>query len=175
VSDSPGNTLGSAGASPSTRQDGPRIRHIFISPGHNYRGHHGGPAGTNPITEVDSVECVAGQGLQGDRYFAEQEDSKGQITFFAWEVYRDLCQQLGITDQPPSALRRNVITEGLDLNALIGTEFEFQGIRFLGTEECRPCYWMDQAVGPGAEDKMRGRGGLRAKILTTGTLRRTPS
>jgi MOSC domain-containing protein YiiM len=148
------------------------IRHIYISPGHNYRGHHGRPAGQNPIVEVDHVECVAGKGLVGDRYFGETEDFKGQITFFAHEVHRDLCAMFGHSDTPPSVYRRNIITEGIDLNALVGKEFEIQGVRFLGTEECKPCYWMDQAVAPGAEAAMNGKGGLRAKILSTGTLRR---
>lgn len=150
----------------------PVVRHIYISPGHNYRGHHGGPAGDNPIVEVDNVECVPGKGLVGDRYFGEKEDFKGQITFFALEVHRELCQKFGQPATSPSVYRRNVITEELDLNALIGNEFELQGIRFLGTEECKPCYWMDQAVAPGAEDAMKGHGGLRAKILTTGILQR---
>ena len=114
-----------------------------------------------------------GKGLVGDRYFAEKEDFKGQITFFALEVHRQLCAKFGQPNTPPSVYRRNIITEGLDLNALIGQEFELQGLRFLGTEECKPCSWMDQAVAPGAEAAMKGHGGLRAKILTTGTLRRT--
>jgi MOSC domain-containing protein YiiM len=150
----------------------PAIRHIYLSPGHNYRGHHGGAPGTNPVVEVEQVECVAGQGLVGDRYFGEKTDFKGQVTFFALEVHRQLCEKFGQLATPPSVYRRNVITKGLDLNALIGKEFELQGVRFLGTEECKPCYWMDQAVAPGAEDAMKGRGGLRAKILTTGVLRR---
>ncbi len=72
-------------------------------------------------------------------------------------------------------MRRNVVVRGANLNALIGCEFELQGVRFLGTEECRPCYWMDQAVGPGAEAWLIGRGGLRAKILSDGWLRREAS
>jgi MOSC domain-containing protein YiiM len=150
----------------------PAIRHIYISPGHNYRGHHGGPPGAHPVVEVAGVECLAGKGLAGDRYCGEKPDSKGQITFFALEVHRQLCAKFGQPGTPPSVYRRNVITEGLDLNALIGQEFELQGVRFLGTEECKPCYWMDQAVALGAEDAMKGHGGLRAKILTSGTLRR---
>ena len=149
------------------------MRHIYVSPAHNYRGHHRQPPGTNPMIEVNEVEYVAGQGLVGDRYFGEKPDSKGQITFFALEVHRQLCEKFGKPDTPPSVYRRNVITEGLGLNALVGKEFELQGIRFLGTEECRPCYWMDQAVAPGAEETMKGKGGLRAKILNNGTLRRT--
>ena len=152
----------------------PRIRHIFVSPGHNFRGHHGQPPGEHPIDEVDEVECVAGSGLTGDRYFDHQSDFKGQITFFSWDVFQVLCDRLDIHDQSPSVLRRNVFIEGLDLNALIGKEFSLQGIAFHGTEECTPCYWMDRAFGPGAEEALKGQGGLRARILTSGTLRRAP-
>ncbi len=148
------------------------VRHLFISPGHNYRGHHGGEAGHHPIVEVPRIECVAGSGIVGDRYFNHQPDFKGQITFFAWENLVRMWDELGIPDarRAPSATRRNVITEGLDLNALIGREFELQGVRFLGIEECRPCYWMNGAIHPEAEAWMKGRGGLRAKILVSGTL-----
>ena len=60
----------------------------------------------------------------------------------------------------------------MDLNALTGgQEFEVQGVAFRGCEECRPCAWMDHSFGPGAEKALRGWGGLRAQILTPGTLR----
>ena len=78
---------------------------------------------------------------------------------------------LGLAAPSPNVLRRNVITTGVDLNSLIGEEFALQGIHFVGVEECRPCYWMDQALAPGAEAALRGRGGLRARILSDGPLR----
>ncbi len=149
------------------------LLHLYISPGHNFVGHHGRPAGTHPVHEVPEVRCVAGRGLEGDRYFDHEEDYKGQITFFADEVYRDLCGQFEVRDKPPSAFRRNVITRGVELSTLVGREFEVQGVRFLGVEVCQPCYWMDRAFCPGAEAALQGRGGLRAKILTDGILRVT--
>jgi MOSC domain-containing protein YiiM len=148
-----------------------QVRHLYLSPGHNYVGHHGRPPGENPILAVREVECVAGRGLRGDRYFDHKENYKGQITFFAWEIYHAICHALGSKDKDPSAFRRNVITEGVDLNGLIGTEFEIQGVRFRGTEECKPCYWMETAFAPGAENFLKGRGGLRALILSDGSLR----
>ena len=148
-----------------------RIEHLFLSSGHNYFGHHGQPAGQSPTTEVDSVECVAGRGLRGDRFFDYKEDYKGQITFFSAEVYDELCAHLNLGDASPSATRRNVITRGVNLNTLIGQKFEVQGVHFEGVSECSPCYWMDQAFAPGANDFLKGRGGLRAKILTDGILR----
>ena len=153
----------------------PSIRHIFISPGHNYFGHHGKPPGDHPVVEVDAVECVAGRGVRGDRFFDFKPDYKGQITFFPWESLVAMWETFGIPpeNRDPSATRRNVITEGADLDSWVGCEFTLQGIRFLGTEECRPCFWMNGAIHPQAEGWMQGRGGLRAKILTDGTLRKS--
>lgn len=147
------------------------ILQLFVSPGHNFFGHHGQPPGEEPIVEVASVECVAGRGLRGDRFFDHKDDYKGQITFFSWEVYEYLCRQLGIRDKQIGVLRRNAITRGIDLNTLVGRVFEVQDVQFQGMAECSPCYWMNTAFGPGAEDALRGRGGLRARILTSGILR----
>lgn len=154
----------------------PSIRHCYISPGHNFFGHHGESAGEHPMLESDHIECLAGRGIQGDRFLDYKPDYKGQITFFSWENLREMWDSLAIPSaaRDASATRRNIITEGADLDEWIGQEFTLQGIRFLGTEECKPCYWMNGAIHPEAEAWMKGRGGLRAKILTDGILRRTP-
>lgn len=147
------------------------VRHIFISPAHVYVGHYGGPAGDSPICEVDEIECLAGRGILGDRYLDHKPDYKGQITFFEWETHLNLSAELGIYDKGPETYRRNVIVSGVDLNSLIGQEFVIQGVKFRGTEEARPCYWMNEAFGPGAEEALKGRGGLRARILSDGFIR----
>lgn len=151
-----------------------RIEHLYISPGHNFFGRHGQPAGEHPVIAVAEIECVAGRGLRGDRFFDYKPDYKGQITFFAAEVHEELCATfypLAGSPPAPSAFRRNVITRGVDLNTLIGQTFTLQGITFLGAAECSPCHWMDHAFAPGAHASLKNRGGLRAKILTDGLLR----
>ena len=150
------------------------VEHLCISPGHNFFGHFGGPAGEHSIIGVDRLECVAGKGVRGDRFFDHKPDYKGQITMFSMEVFEALCVALNAPTKPPIVLRRNVYTRGIDLNTLIGQEFEIQGIRFAAVEECRPCLWMDEAIAPGTEDWLKGRGGLRCRILTDGILRRDP-
>lgn len=127
----------------------------------------------HPTVEVAKINVVAGHGIRGDRFFDYKDDYKGQITFFSREVFDELCDALDVHDQPLSSVRRNVITRGIDLNALIGAEFEIQGVRFAGVEECRPCFWMEQAFASGAEKFLKGRGGLRARILTDGELKST--
>ena len=123
------------------------------------------------MIEVPVIECVAGRGIRGDRYFDFKDDYKGQITFFSLEIFEELCGAFGLHDCAPAAARRNVITRGVDLNELIGREFEVQGVCMYGTEESAPCYWMNGAFAPGAKEFLKGRGGLRAKILSDGGLR----
>ena len=151
------------------------VCHLYISHGHNFVGHHERPPDTHPAIEVAKIECVAGRGIRGDRYFDFKEDYKGQITFFSLEVFDELCAALGVRDCSPNAVRRNVLTRDVDLNQLIGEDFEVQGVRFHGTQEAAPCYWMDRAVAPGAKELLKGRGGLRAKILNDGELCSTSS
>lgn len=148
-----------------------QVEHIFISPDHNYYGHHEQPPGETPVTSLQAVECVAGSGLVGDRFFDYKSDYRGQVTFFSAEVHSDLCARFKVSNRGPEVFRRNIIVSGVDLNTLIGRDFTLQGVRFLGMCECTPCHWMEQAFCPGAEEAMRGRGGLRAKILSSGMLR----
>ncbi len=147
------------------------IRHIYISKDHNFFGHHGQAAGTEPVVEVEEAECVAGSGLRGDRFFDFKPDYKGQVTFFSYEQYERLCDQFDVRDKSPGAFRRNIVVSGVNLNDLIDETFEVQGIKFFGTQEAAPCYWMEEAFHEGAEFALKGNGGLRAKILTDGILK----
>lgn len=147
------------------------IRHIYLSPGHNFFGRYGQPAGEHPARDVAAAKCRAGWGLEGDRFYGYRPEYRGQVTFFAWEIFLAAREEFGVPALSPGAFRRNVITAGLDLNALIGRRFTLGGVEFEGTDESRPCHWMNQVVAPGAEDWLRGRGGLRAKILSDGELR----
>ncbi len=147
-----------------------RIEAAYVSPGHNFFGRFGKAPGSNPMVEVESVECVAGRGIVGDRFFDHAAACKGQVTFFSLECYLEICREMRVGDKAPSVFRRNLIVSGADLNGLIGSRFRVQGIEFEGAEECRPCSWMDLAFAPGAEAMLKGRGGLRARVVTGGVL-----
>jgi MOSC domain-containing protein YiiM len=146
------------------------VRQIFVSSGHNYFGHHGRAPDNYPLLEVHEIDCVAGHGIRGDRFYDYRDDYKGQITFFSIEVFDKLAEQFGLTNKSAGNLRRNVIVSGADLNDLIGQEFFIQGVRLRGTGHCRPCYWMNHAIAPGAEEFLQGNGGLRAQILSDGRI-----
>jgi len=150
---------------------------IFLSPGHDFRGHHGQERGEHPVTQVAEVECVAGMGLLGDRYFGYKPDFKGQVTFFDAAVVDEIRREFARPDVGAEQFRRNLLVRGVKLGEWVGRKFLFQGVLFEGTEECRPCYWMDQAVAPGVEESLKPgcRGGLRARILSGGVLKVTPA
>lgn len=146
------------------------IRQIFVSPGHNYFGHHGRAPDDHPLLEVQKIECVAGHGIRGDRFYDYRDNYKGQITFFSVEVFEKLAARFGLANKSAGDLRRNVIVSDINLNDLIGEEFSIQGLRLRGTAHCRPCYWMNHALAPGAEEFLHGNGGLRAQILSDGVM-----
>lgn len=149
------------------------LRHIFISPGHDYWGKRGEGRLQHGITELREIECVAGSGLRGDRYFAYRPDFKGQVTFFDMNVVEDVRYQFKLPQLPASVFRRNLIVQGVDLSEWLGKRFMFQGVEFEGCQECKPCHWMDRVVDEGTEQFLKKdfRGGLRAKIRTSGVLR----
>ena len=148
---------------------------IWISPGNNFRGRHERGQLHHPVEALSEVQCIAGQGLRGDRYFGYKEDFKGQVTFFQAEALAGIRERFAMPELSAGILRRNLIVRGASLGEWAGRKFLYQGIIFEGSEECKPCYWMDQAVAVGAEEflKQPFHGGLRARILTSGTLRIT--
>lgn len=150
-----------------------RLLDIFISAGHDYWGKRGEGRMQHGITRVEEVECVAGKGLKGDRYFGYKPDFKGQVTFFDAEVFEEVRAHFKLPKLPASVFRRNLIVQGADLTKWLGKRFVFQGIEFEGAQECKPCEWMSRVIADGAEEflKPRFRGGLRAKIRTSGVLR----
>ncbi len=155
----------------SLRMQEVRIHHLFTSEGHNYFGRHGQGSENHPIIEHQEIELVAGKGILGDRFFDWKESYKGQITFIDLAVIDQIRVHAENPALPACAFRRNVVISGIDLNSLIGKTFTLNHIRFHATEECRPCYWMDEACGKeGTEEIMKGHGGLRCKILDDGRL-----
>lgn len=145
---------------------------IWISEGNDFRGRHEKGRLDHGIRGVSEVECVAGMGLRGDRYFGYKPDFKGQVTFFDADAVQAVRDRFSQPELSSSLFRRNLIVRGVDLAEWVGKRFRFQGVEFEASEECKPCYWMDEAVAPGAEEFLKAnfRGGLRARILSDGIL-----
>lgn len=150
-----------------------QLEAIFLSPGHDFKGRFGQTRLDHGIERVSTVQCHAGRGLFGDRYYDHKPDYKAQATFFAAEVGEALLAEFAPhlrVDAGLERFRRNFLTRGVDLNTLIGHRFRLGSVVFEGVEECAPCFWMDQAIGPGVEAALHGCGGLRTRILCDGEI-----
>ena len=88
------------------------LKHLFISPGHNYYGRHGKGAMDYPIEEVERISCVAGRGIKGDRFFDYKPDYKGQITLALVEKEADKLLWYGMSGKElegdPKNYERNI-------------------------------------------------------------------
>ena len=143
-----------------------QIHNIFTSPKHNYFTRVKFDIGTYETIEHDEIELVKDRGLKDDRF----EFSKYPITFFSLEVAKDVCASQEIA-LDLKLFRRNIIISGVHLNSLIGQRFFIDGIEFEGLAHCSPCTWMNAVMKKGTYNAMKGRGGLRAKVISDGTLK----
>ncbi len=146
------------------------VTHLYISSGHNYFGRHGKGSESHEIVACEEIELVTGRGVVNDRFFDYEEDYKGQITLFDHATYEGVKERFKLPDLEPSAFRRNVVVKGADLNELIGAHFSLGEVELTGSQEAKPCYWMDEACAPGVDRFLRGYGGLRCRIVKGGKL-----
>jgi MOSC domain-containing protein YiiM len=127
-----------------------------------------------PIEVVTEVEAVAGLGLVGDRRVGPgkrvQPRGKRHVTLVQAEHLPVVGALLGRGPVDPALLRRNLVVEGCNLRALQGRRFRIGDVVLEGTGECHPCSRMEEALGPGGYQAMRGHGGLNARIVEGGTL-----
>jgi len=131
--------------------------------------------GGQPMDSRDQVHAIAGVGLEGDRYatktgeFSDRDGGGREVTLIAREAVAaantaDVAIGEGET-------RRNLVTEGVDLEALIGKQFAVGDVVLLGVRDCPPCAYLEQLTGQAVRRGLRNRGGLRADIVRAGTLR----
>lgn len=121
--------------------------------------------------EVDAANATAGGGLTGDRYALSKGSGKRGVTLIQAEHLPAIAALAGHASVHPATLRRNVVVSGIPLIALKGRRFRIGEVLLEGTDSCDPCSRMEEALGPGGFNAMRGMGGLCARILEGGTFR----
>jgi MOSC domain-containing protein YiiM len=135
-----------------------RVESIFVTPEH----------GELPVA-VPRVRALAGQGLEGNRYFFDEAPPGRAITLIAAEAVEALEREHGISLEP-AATRRNVLTRGIDVNALVGRRFRIGEVECEGVELCEPCLHLQSMTKPGVIKGLAHRGGLNADILHGGEI-----
>lgn len=152
------------------------ILNLLVSPAHAYFGRARDGAADVRTTDAESVEVIAGKGIVGDRFFGKAAHMDAAVTVFAIESLEAIAAELGTGPLDPLLPRRNVVLRGAELTPLIGQDFVLESaggrVEFHGGRHAHPCAWMDRVLAPGAHQAMRGRGGVRCRALTSGTLQR---
>ena len=119
---------------------------------------------------VESVRAFAGRGLEGNRYFYDADAPAGRaITLIAAEAVEAMEREHGIAIEPRES-RRNVVTRGVDVNALVGRRFRVGDVECEGVELCEPCSTLESMTKPGVIKGLVHRGGLNADILSDGSI-----
>ncbi len=128
-----------------------------------------------PMTGHEAVQLRAGCGIVGDRHYKRNTKPEEQLTLIEHEAVDAFNEEFGQEVQPHQ-LRRNIVTQGVDLNALEGHEFMVGPVRVRGIELCEPCSVVGKLLAGELTptriiQSFMGRGGLRCEILSTGVVR----
>ena len=116
------------------------------------------------LDPVSSVRAIAGHGLEGDRHFFPGGAASGEaLTLIEAGALEDV-------DLPAVQSRRQVVVRGGGLNDLVGKRFRVGDVECAGVELCEPCRHLQQLTRPGIIKDLLHRGGLRADILSGGTI-----
>ena len=127
------------------------------------------PARRAPLEVLESAEINVG-GLVGDRYAGR--NGKRAITLIQAEHLPVIAALAGVAVVDPGLLRRNLVVSGINLYALRKNHFRIGEVLLEGTGVCDPCSHMEEALGEGGYNAMRGHGGITARVLETGQIRR---
>ncbi len=127
-----------------------------------------------PTHSVERVTAIPGTGLEGDRYAIKlgtfyKPMPDYELTLIEAEALEAMKNEYKI-DLAPGDARRNLVTRGVPLNHLVGCEFQIGDVKIRGVRLCEPCGHLQKLTAKDVLKGLRHRGGLRAQILTAGTL-----
>ena len=128
------------------------------------------PARRATMLTVERATLIAGQGLDGDRY-ASTHDGPRQVTLIAAEDLAAIASFLGGDAIDPMVLRRNIVTSGINLMALKDRRFRIGGAVLQTSGDCAPCSRMEETLGPGGYNAVRGHGGICARVVQGGEVK----
>jgi MOSC domain-containing protein YiiM len=123
---------------------------------------------------VAQVRAIPAYGLEGDRYALGQgtffkPEPDCELTLIEVEAIEALKRDYEV-DLAPGEARRNLVTRGVPLNRLVGLEFKIGEVRIRGIRLCEPCSHLQALTGRPVIKGLLHRGGLRAQILSQGTI-----
>ena len=124
----------------------------------------------NKIVNVNEVEAIKGKGLINERHFKENNEERCQITLIEIENINQYNKLTGTTI-PAINFLRNIVTEGIKLNELVGKEFLIGSVKVKAHDLCRPCKYLQESLQQkNVVKEFLYTGGLRCEILSSGKI-----
>jgi MOSC domain-containing protein YiiM len=127
------------------------------------------PERRSEVLNLKEVEAIAGIGLSGDHY--KGKNGLRQITLIQYEHLPVIASILNLEHIQPELLRRNIAVKGINLLSMKDKKFQIGEAIIEMTGLCHPCSRMEETLGAGGYNAMRGHGGITAKILQSGIIR----
>ena len=125
---------------------------------------------SNKIVNVNEVEAIKGKGLIGEKHFKENNKKRIQITLIEIENINHYNKITG-TKIPAINFLRNIVTEGIRLNVLVGKEFFIGKVKVKAHDLCRPCKYLQESLQQeNTVKELLHTGGLRCEILSSGKI-----
>lgn len=128
------------------------------------------PARLAPVESRSEVRIDLNDGIEGDR-FRGKAGAVRQVTLIQAEHLEVVAGLLGKATIDPALVRRNIVVSGINLLALRSQEFRIGEAVLVGTGNCAPCSRMEEVLGPGGYNAMRGHGGITAAVIQPGVVR----
>jgi MOSC domain-containing protein YiiM len=122
------------------------------------------------VEGADAAVLTTDQGIEGD-HKAIKGGGDRQVTLIQWEDLPVVAAFVGRDSVDPGLLRRNLAISGINLNALKNRRFRVGAAVLEGTGYCHPCSRMEENLGQGGYNAMRGHGGITARVIEGGTVR----
>ncbi|MBS7563597.1 MOSC domain-containing protein [Mucilaginibacter sp. Bleaf8] len=122
-----------------------------------------------PLLSLNEVEALTLKGLAGD-HFSGSAGSKRQVTLIQQEHLDAIASIMQLPDLSPGIIRRNIVVKGINLLALKDKTFWVGNTLLEYTGECHPCSRMEENLGAGGYNAVRGHGGITARILQGGII-----
>jgi hypothetical protein len=126
------------------------------------------PDAESPLLRVPAAKAVPGRGLEGDRYYDGRGTFSGPGRGYQLTLVE--AEALDSIDLPWEQARRNIVTRGISLNALVGHHFTIGAVECVGRRLAEPCSHLERLARPGLLRPLVHRAGLRADIVRGGSI-----
>ncbi len=127
------------------------------------------PARREQVQSVQAATADPALGLVGDHY-SGRTGGKRQVTLIQSEHLAAIARYLGVDAVAPALLRRNIVVTGINLLALMERQVRIGGAVLAVTGACHPCSRMEEVLGVGGYNAVRGHGGVTARVVQGGDI-----